>query len=167
LLHKVLVGFSNAVWVEASVAVCFPLWIILHGPAPVSQDATIDDGMCNVDVLWPKLFVQALAQASHSKFCDRKNASDSIASQTGGGTGEDKCSPLARAFTRMFYWVGQLVSFESCDRGPRERKGSDYSGGGGTLDVFISHLKELLECAFPSIIDGHANLRGGKVGIDR
>jgi hypothetical protein len=45
LLHKVLVGFSNAVWVEASVTVCFPLWITLHGPAPVSQDATIDDGL--------------------------------------------------------------------------------------------------------------------------
>lgn len=122
--------------------------------------------MCNVDVLWPKLFVQALTQASHSKFCDGKNASDCITPQTSGGAGENKCSPLARAFIRMLYGVGQLVGFESCNRGPRERKGSGYSSSGRTFDVFISHLKELLKCAFPSIIDGHANLRGGKVGVD-
>lgn len=45
LLHKVLVGFGNAVWVEACVMVCFPLWIVLLSPAPVRQNATIDDGL--------------------------------------------------------------------------------------------------------------------------
>ena len=49
---------------------------------------------------------------------------------------------------------------------PRERKGSDYSSGGGTFDVFIGNVEEVLERAFPSVIDGYANLRRRKVGTD-
>lgn len=53
LFHKVLVGFGDAVRVEASVTICFPLWIILYGPAPVSQNATIDDGLSTQLVMRP------------------------------------------------------------------------------------------------------------------
>lgn len=45
LFYEVLVGFGDAVRVEASITVRFPLWVILLGPAPVSQNSTIDDGL--------------------------------------------------------------------------------------------------------------------------
>lgn len=61
LLNEVLVSFGDAVGVEASVTVRFPFWIVPPSPDPVSENGAVDDGMCNVDVLGPKLFVQALA----------------------------------------------------------------------------------------------------------
>jgi len=45
--------------------------------------------MGNVDVFWPKLFAQALAQASYSKFCHGKDASENIAPQGSSSAGED------------------------------------------------------------------------------
>ena len=57
--------------------------------------------MCNVDVFWSKLFAQTLAQTSLSEFCDRKNAGERVAPQSGSSAGEDQGSLLARAFMRM------------------------------------------------------------------
>lgn len=122
--------------------------------------------MCNVDVLWPKLFVQALAQAPQSEFRDGKDTSERVAPQSGSGAGEDQGSPLARAFVRMFGWIGQFVRFKRCYHGSRKRKGTNYSSCGRTFDVFVCHIKELLKGPFPSIIDGDTNLRRGKVGAD-
>lgn len=45
LLHEVLVSFGDTVRVEANIIVPFPLWVIPHCTAPVSQNATIDDGL--------------------------------------------------------------------------------------------------------------------------
>ena len=66
----------------------------------------------------------------------------------------------------MLYGIGQLIVFESCYHSSRERKGTDHSGGGRTFDIFIGHVEEPLESAFPSIINSYANFRGGKVGVD-
>ena len=115
--------------------------------------------MCNVDVLWPEFFVQALAQASYSEFRDGKYASDRVAPESSGGAGEDKRSSLARAFIRVIDRIGQFVAFESRHHGSRERKGPNYPGGGRAFDVIVRHLKELLKSSFPSVIDGDANLR--------
>ena len=43
----------------------------------------------NVDVLWSKFFIQALAQASLGEFRGREDAGGRIAPQSGGGTRED------------------------------------------------------------------------------
>ena len=45
--------------------------------------------MRNVDVLWSKFFIQALAQASLGEFRGREDAGGRIAPQSGGGTRED------------------------------------------------------------------------------
>ena len=66
----------------------------------------------------------------------------------------------------MLLRIGQLILLECCYRSPRERKGADYSGGGGTFDFFIGKVEESLERAFPSIIDRYPNLRGRKVRVD-
>ena len=58
----------------------------------------------------------------------------------------------------MLYEIGQAVVLESCDCSPGEREGSDHSGGRGTLDVFVGNIKELLECAFPGVVDRYADL---------
>lgn len=122
--------------------------------------------MRNVDVLWSKFLVQALAQASLGEFRGREDAGGRIAPQSGGGTREDQRSLLACTLARMFYRIGQLILLECCYRSSRERKGTDYSGSGGTFDLFIGQVEEPLEHALPCIIDCYANLRGRKLRID-
>ena len=115
--------------------------------------------MCNVDVHWPKLFAQALAQASYSKFRYGKYTGERVTPDSRSGTGENQCSPLARSFVRVFDRIRQFVCLESCYHSSRERKGADHSQRGGTFDFFVRHFKELLKSTFRSIIDGHTDLR--------
>lgn len=122
--------------------------------------------MCNVDVFRAKFFVQALAQASQSKFRDGKDAGERVAPQRSSGAGEDQRSSLARPFVRMLGRIGQFVFSESRYRGSRERKGADHARGRGTFDVFIGNVEKLFKSAFPSIIDRYANLRGGKMRVN-
>ena len=45
LLHEIFVGFGYAVRVQANITIRFPLGVVPRSAAPVSQNATIDDGL--------------------------------------------------------------------------------------------------------------------------
>jgi hypothetical protein len=93
--------------------------------------------MAHMNVLLPKLFIQALRQRSQSMFTGRERARDQISPNTGRSSSENQSPPRAS-------WLRSLVFFERHDRLPRKGKSSFNVDLQGLLDIGWCYFQERL-----------------------
>jgi len=151
LLDKVQVGLCDGIRVKTDVGVSFPFSVVAESSATVSKDGSIDDAMCNMNILFPKLLRQALRKGSDAEFASRKRARQSVPSERGRGAREDQRSLLPRttfpALVRGLQTV--LREFEEDFFG--EGKGSDDVGVQLLADFLVGNFQEGLPDTVPGV----------------
>lgn len=113
--------------------------------------------MSNMDTLFAKFFVQALAQAPQAKLVGAEQAGGHVSSPARGGSCDNE-SPLLACTLPDAVFHRQFVFLELEDRGFRECKGSNNVRLRRLGYLFIANLEERLPGSIACIPQGSPDL---------
>ena len=102
-----------------------------------------------MDILFPKLLCQTLAQSPQREFARSERARENVSSDTSRGASENQRAPPAQLVDRVF--------LERQNHLAGEREGRVDVGLLNGFEVGFGHFKEALEHTGAAVPDGHTD----------